>query len=121
VAEVGFMNTIIPYIIIGLSIIAFLIVIRLLWTSHHLTSLLKIGCILFIFFPANAQEDIDDPVIIDDPAIIPLPDKPMVFPEEMPKAANEISISLYGYVGDFNETAWDQEIAKLMNLTNMSF
>jgi hypothetical protein len=113
----------------------------------------NIWIILFIFFvPGHAQdavydeedvpytlvevpeEDIaileDQPLVEapddEDPAIISLPEKPMVFPEEMPRAATTISIGVYGYMGEFtemkfNQTAWDLEFYKLMNLTNLSF
>lgn len=68
--------------------------------------------VLFIILvPISAQED-EDPHI----ELIPGGDKPLVFPEPM----QEASIYIYGYFGDFNQTALDLEWAKLLNATNMT-
>jgi hypothetical protein len=70
---------------------------------------LNLVSLILLLSISSAQDDVsvlEDPPLVaiddSDPAIIPLPDKPMVFPDEMPHAAQVIADFIIGNESDHN-------------------
>jgi len=79
----------------------------------------EILLIVVLIGVASCQENFEE----EEPDITPSNEGgPLVFPDPMQEASNEICIRIDPFFGpEFNETAWNLEWARLLNATNMTF